>query len=121
MLISGWGMTRDYCSGGSWEPILQELDMQILTEDQCESFSGKFRAYNETLNRCFTYEFNMTDDVIAHVLCAKHEEAGKKTCYGESGGPLMIEKDGRHVLVGVTSGEHGCGVVSFSLDPRMHD
>ncbi|XP_066972499.1 trypsin-1-like isoform X1 [Macrobrachium rosenbergii] len=57
---------------------------------------------------CVGVEFK--DITIApQMLCAGYPEGGKDTCGGDSGGPLTVEENGRHVLAGITSFGHGCG------------
>ena len=48
-------------------------------------------------------------------LCAKDDKAESKAtaavdCVGDSGGPVIAEINGKHVLVGVISWGQGCGV-----------
>lgn len=35
------------------------------------------------------------------MICAGFEEGGKDSCYGDSGGPLLVENDGNPRLVGL--------------------
>ena len=119
LFIAGWGIMDKYCSGGVYPSIMQEIDMEIYPEDQCESFNGTFRQYNSTLKRCTTFSFNLQDKIINHVLCAQHPDPDKTVCHGDSGGPLTVSHQGKRVLVGIVSAGYGCGLVSFVLDPCM--
>ena len=117
--LTGWGVSGDVCSKVQTYPDhLQELDVQILPQNTCRMFSGYYNAYNKTLNKCVQeyYSYQGPNQIISHVMCAKHPEKGRATCHGDSGGPLTVIKNGRHVLVGITSGGFGCGLVSFLLD-----
>ena len=40
-------------------------------------------------------------------VCAGHEEAGKASCRGDSGGPLIQIKENQATLIGVVSGSRG--------------
>ena len=92
--------------------------MEILPQNECRGFSGYYDDYNKTTKQCDRRGYTLAGDneVISQVLCTTHKEKGKGTCDGDSGGPLTVKKNGVHVLVGVTSGGFGCGLVSFFLD-----
>ena len=73
-------------------------------------------AYNSTLRKCVQTYYSLrpeTENVKAHILCAKNPHLGRSTCSGDSGGPLTVKKNGKHVLVGVTAKGFGCGLVSY--------
>ena len=53
-------------------------------------------------------EKNKTNLILDGSMCAGFEEGGKDACNADSGGPLMVEEDGRHVVVGVVNGGIGC-------------
>lgn len=85
--IAGWGRTS---IRGSLAPRLLEADVSVVSNEEC----GK--AYPFLHESC---------------LCASNP--GKDTCQGDSGGPLFTERDGKIVLVGVTSFGMGCGNSEF--------
>ncbi|XP_064480503.1 plasma kallikrein-like [Ornithodoros turicata] len=81
---TGWGRTAN---DGTTPDILQKVDLPIWTNDECAL------AYAE-------YGRNITDDM----LCAGYKEGGKGVCYGDSGGPIVCEReDGSWVQVGISS------------------
>ncbi|XP_068233925.1 clotting factor G beta subunit-like isoform X1 [Palaemon carinicauda] len=48
-------------------------------------------------------------EITPMMLCAGYPEGDKDTCGGDSGGPLTVQENERHILVGVTSFGRGCG------------
>ena len=127
IFLVGWGVNKDYCKGGTRPTYLQELDMQILPQDTCREFEGWYDQYNATLKRCVRFKYSlkgnatMGERIVGHILCAKNPTIGKSTCEGDSGGPLTVkQKDGRHVLVGVSNAGAGCGLVSFHPSHSIH-
>ena len=62
------------------------------------------------INHLFNLEhLESCDNIFLHLHL-------KSLCDGDSGGPLTVKKNGKHVLVGVNSGGFGCGLVSSLLD-----
>jgi secreted trypsin-like serine protease len=82
---TGWGALS---SGGPSPNILQEVDLPVLSNAQC----------NEWMNGRIT----------ANMLCAGYEQGGKDACQGDSGGPLVVPQGQNWLLVGVTSWGDGC-------------
>ncbi|KAK8400271.1 hypothetical protein O3P69_003165 [Scylla paramamosain] len=80
----GWG---DTIENGTQPDVLMEVQVPIIDQASCAS----------NVN-------GLTDNMI----CAGLDEGGKDSCSGDSGGPLSVVEDGRHVLVGVTSFGLGC-------------
>jgi len=87
--ISGWGTLE---SNGAQPDILQEAEVTILPQHECERKNG---------------EHNIMDNMI----CAQGRNSeGKITdgCQGDSGGPLVCEVDGKWFIFGATSWGFGC-------------
>ena len=110
------GVQDDYCSGSTYATYLQEIDLEILTQDECRSSSGTYRQYDETLGKCIKKDYSLRGEwkITSDKLCARNKAGG--ICKGDAGGPLTVkQEDGRHVLVGIASSFFGCGLVSFPL------
>ncbi|XP_050567843.1 LOW QUALITY PROTEIN: enteropeptidase [Cygnus atratus] len=86
--IAGWG---DTTSGGSTSNILQEAEVPLILNDQCQQWMP---------------EYSITENMI----CAGYDMGGIDSCQGDSGGPLMFEDGNEWVLVGVTSFGYKCAL-----------
>lgn len=85
--VLGWGLAGT----SSLQPaeVLQEAVLQIDTPELCESlFQASFSP----------------PEAIENAICAGGNNPFTDTCYGDSGGPLLIsETDGSEYLLGITS------------------
>ncbi|XP_030010157.1 enteropeptidase [Sphaeramia orbicularis] len=86
--IAGWGRLQHQ---GSLPDILQEAQVPLVLQDQCQRLLP---------------EYNIT----SAMLCAGFPEGGVDSCQGDSGGPLMCLDDGYWTVIGVTSFGIGCGL-----------
>jgi len=90
----GWGLIEVDPKTG--EPIgglsseLQEVKVPVVSNEQCNTayFGG----------------------ITNLMLCAGLEEGGKDSCSGDSGGPLMINQNGRWEQAGIVSFGEGCAL-----------
>ncbi|CAL8271504.1 unnamed protein product [Lota lota] len=89
--VTGWGTTA---SGGSVANILQEVDVPIVGNRQCNCNYG---------------EGSITNNMI----CAGLSAGGKDSCQGDSGGPLVSKQGQQWVLSGVVSFGEGCALPNF--------
>jgi len=91
--VTGWGTTS---SGGSTSNTLNEVDVTVLTNDDCGNSYGYWPS-----------------DITNKMLCANVDGGGKDSCQGDSGGPLVSSVGGN----GVTPGQnyYQIGVVSWGI------
>ncbi|GBL89638.1 Serine proteinase stubble [Araneus ventricosus] len=94
--VSGWGKTTH---GGAIPNLLQEVQVPIMSNADCvEMF--KEAGHTKLIKPTF--------------LCAGYKAGGKDSCEGDSGGPLMVEREnGQWVLVGTVS--HGIRCADANL------
>jgi secreted trypsin-like serine protease len=92
LVAIGWGSTDPFMRIAS--PVLRQVTVQAIaqTDPSCSN--------------------SINDPTLQ--FCAGVPEGGKDTCAGDSGGPLMLFKDGRWSLVGLTSYGEICGSPGFA-------
>lgn len=78
--VLGWGQTCPDPGCGDAPALLQQLDSQLVDPAQC---TAAFDAKTE--------------------LCTGNPDGKSGVCYGDSGGPEVVQADGNWLLVGVTS------------------
>ena len=89
--VIGWGSTSP--TGKIYPNKLQQVELPVISNITC----------NEA------YPSEITDNMI----CAGFAEGGKDSCYGDSGGPLMVRIDDQWVHAGVVSWGQGCAQPGF--------
>ncbi|XP_032751786.1 ovochymase-2 [Rattus rattus] len=88
---AGWGRLSE---GGSLPQVLQQVNLPILTHEECEAVMLTLR--NPITGKTF--------------LCTGSPDGGRDACQGDSGGSLMCQnRKGAWTLAGVTSWGLGCG------------
>lgn len=100
--VIGWGATHEKNDGEESPDALQELQVPIGTESDCENYARTRdgRTYRAGL-----------------MMCAGFLYRDASPCYGDSGGPLFVVDDsGLPHLVGITSWGEGCGGVDGYLE-----
>lgn len=104
--LIGWG--QDKVVYGSWPDQLQEAEVPIADDQRCGlMYPEQVWGYDPET-----------------VLCTGDDVTGDPSCYGDSGGPLMVKtRTGRFVQVGVSSwGLANCGKpVFYAVYARVAD
>ncbi|XP_035226632.1 nuclear pore complex protein DDB_G0274915-like [Stegodyphus dumicola] len=94
--VTGWGKLTH---GGDIPNILQEVQVPIVANGDCQ--------------RMFYYAGHQKA-IRSNFVCAGYISGGQDSCEGDSGGPLMVQReDKRWVLVGTVS--HGIGCADPNL------
>ncbi|GFY69795.1 serine protease filzig [Trichonephila inaurata madagascariensis] len=94
--VTGWGKLTH---GGDVPNILQEVQVPIVSNGDCQ--------------RMF-YHAGHDKAIRSNFVCAGYSNGGQDSCEGDSGGPLMVQReDKRWVLVGTVS--HGIGCADPNL------
>ncbi|XP_052865804.1 venom serine protease Bi-VSP-like isoform X1 [Anopheles cruzii] len=95
--VAGWGRTQE---GGKSATVLQELQIPIITNDECRTLYTK-------IGKVFSPK--QFDNAV---MCAGRIEGGQDSCQGDSGGPLMLpQRTGTefyYYQVGIVSYGIGC-------------
>ena len=69
--VAGWGTTSE---GGSSPNVLHSVDLQLLTNAQCEAYG-------------------YAGDLVPSSICAIGDlKGGEDACQGDSGGPLFVQQ-----------------------------
>jgi len=97
--VVGWGVTDP--SGDNSADELREVEVTVLSNDDCEDSEGRISGSKDDYN----------GDITRNMICAS--ASGKDSCNGDSGGPLVIRGGTRDVQVGVVSWGIGCAHKDF--------
>ncbi|XP_037545122.1 trypsin-2 [Nematolebias whitei] len=87
--VTGFGTTS---SGGTVSNTLQEVDVPIVTNSDCNNSYGS---------------------ITSNMLCAGLTQGGKDSCQGDSGGPLVCINGTTWVQAGVVSFGNGCAQAKY--------
>ncbi|MEZ4870006.1 MAG: trypsin-like serine protease [Caldilineaceae bacterium] len=90
-IVTGWGTTD--AIDNAYPYTLHQTTVPLVSNTQCAA------AYQVA---------DPTATITANMLCAGFVEGGKDSCYGDSGGPLMVNDSGVWKQVGIVSWGEGC-------------
>ena len=85
--VVGWGTMSE--GAYSTSDDLREVDVPIIADSTCKSYSGYSR-------------------ITTNMICAGFANGGKDSCQGDSGGPLFEKIDNTNVQIGIVSWGLGC-------------
>lgn len=88
VVVTGWGKI---VQGGPSSAELREVTVKVVSKATCTADKQSYEPY-------------VTDTMI----CAGLAEGGKDSCNGDSGGPMVLDRNGSKILVGVVSWGQGC-------------
>ncbi|KAG7312065.1 hypothetical protein JYU34_001514 [Plutella xylostella] len=94
--VAGWGFTHEDRAKGVLRATLEipmKTDVQVVSNDECNDW---YKSQGTKVK------------VISTQMCAGHEDGGRDSCWADSGGPLMVHREGRMMLIGVVSTGSGC-------------
>uniref|UniRef100_A0A2I9LPS1 Serine proteinase n=1 Tax=Centruroides hentzi TaxID=88313 RepID=A0A2I9LPS1_9SCOR len=95
--VIGWG---DQTFGGIRTPELRQVTVSVMSRTLCNSSYSRLR--DSSIDRGITDQF----------ICAGVEAGGKDACQADSGGPLMMDRNG-WTIVGVVSFGYSCARPNF--------
>ncbi|XP_076985657.1 putative serine protease 45 isoform X4 [Tamandua tetradactyla] len=94
--VTGWGQSKQRFSANSTlSPELQEAEVFIMDNKRCDRIYHKLSLFPRIVPL-----------VMGEMICATNY--GENKCYGDSGGPLACEVEGKWILAGVFSWEKAC-------------
>ena len=92
LTVMGWGVT-DEDDFNSAPTLLRQVALSYQDQDVCEAaYSDESPAYWDS------------------AFCAGEVSGGKDSCYGDSGGPMVIKVDDQWHLAGLVSWGNGCAL-----------
>ncbi len=98
--VAGFGLTKPQPIEGPHQgPLsnqLLQVDIPIVARASCAQILAK--RYGNSI-------VQVIDDAT---VCAGDPSGGRDSCSGDSGGPLAVTKENRHVQIGVVSWGPGC-------------
>jgi len=80
---------------------LFEVEVNLITNEQCDAAVTQYYA---------SIGSSQTGLVTKDMVCAGTSEGTTGTCFGDSGGPLILQQNGKDYLLGTTSWGIGCAV-----------
>ena len=91
--VSGWGLLEETAKKGS--NILQYVSLPVLAHERCDNAYGRFVDINSDVQFC----------------AGNHD--GQDACAGDSGGPFVMHRGGKYMLIGIVSYGRGCARAEY--------
>lgn len=132
----GWGATAKKESSKT----LQVVEVQAKSSESCNKFYvDRLRARAKVLYKALNKSdaevegvvnerFPLTMTLItSHMMCAGTDIRAADTCFGDSGGPLLVKRGGGYAQAGIVSWgpSEGCGLANlygvYTLTPLYID
>jgi secreted trypsin-like serine protease len=119
-VVAGWGLTET----GEYPRYLQTTDIELVSNQTCGTgikaiYAADLKATVETLAQRYKIAGDdvarisdelvrsMGDPITPTMVCAGVQSGARDTCYGDSGGPLLVQRDGRYIQLGIVSWGEG--------------
>ena len=108
----------------SSSPILRMTNTSILSNSECrKGFGIQYTCNLELRDHTFpngttglkqkaiigAQNVTYANSIFEEMMCTMNE--GRSECKGDSGGPLTVNENGKHILVGLVSWSSGCAKV----------
>jgi secreted trypsin-like serine protease len=119
-IVAGWGLTDT----GEYPRYLQTTNLELVGNDACGDgikaiYAADLKSTVSQLAQRYKIDDadvarigdelvrSMGDPITANMFCAGVETGVRDTCYGDSGGPLLVRRDGGYVQLGIVSWGEG--------------
>ena len=115
LTVMGWGATGE---GDTGVNKLNEVEIKYVTNDVCEESRGTYTYQDWETKEWKTFYFNYKGLINDYDMCAidiNDEGFVEDSCYGDSGGPLIIRGNDQSedIQVGIVSWGVQCGNINF--------
>jgi secreted trypsin-like serine protease len=120
----GWGATANKDTS----KILQVVDVQIKPSEICnKSYVDRLRARAKLIYKAQNKSDEEVQDIVderfprtmnlitSNMMCAGTDIRAADTCFGDSGGPLLVKRGGGYAQAGIVSWgpSEGCGLANL--------
>ena len=105
----GWGAESSE-SRRKFSNMLRSADVEMMTNDECRDIVVGVRDPDTGLMSELALRDHVYDDMMCASTSASSAEGGRQICYGDAGGPVMLEgtDSDADVVYGILSWGYGC-------------